>query len=143
MRELKTNKTYALKKVFDAFRNSIDAQRTYREVEILHQLQHPNIIGLYQVHKSKNKKDLYLVFEFMEADLHSIVGSNILEKIHQIYVFYQIFKAVRYVHSAELIHRDLKPSNVLINSECAAKICDFGLVRSLAASEREEVVLSE
>jgi mitogen-activated protein kinase 15 len=100
-------------------------------------------VALHRVYKSKNNKDLYLVFEFMEADLHSIVGTSILEKIHRIYVFYQIFKAIRYVHSAELIHRDLKPSNVLINSECEAKVCDFGLVRSLASEEREEVVLSE
>ncbi len=71
---------------------------------------------LYRVIKSKNKKDLYLVFEFMEADLHSIVGSNILEKMHQVYVFYQVLKALKYLHSAELIHRDLKPSNILLDS---------------------------
>ena len=73
----------------------------------------------------------------MEADLHSIVGSNILEKMHQVYVFYQVLKGLKYLHSAELIHRDLKPSNVLLNSECKAKICDFGLVRTLNA-ERDE-----
>ena len=39
-----TTSIYALKKVFDAFRNPIDAQRTYREIEILHKLKHPNII---------------------------------------------------------------------------------------------------
>lgn len=51
--------------------------------------------------KSKNNKDLYLVFEFMEADLHSLVGQkNILEKMHQIYIFYQILKGIFYIHSA-------------------------------------------
>jgi mitogen-activated protein kinase 15 len=59
--------------------------------------------------------------------------SNILEKMHQVYVFYQMLKALRYLHSAELIHRDLKPSNVLLNSECKVKLCDFGLVRTLNA----------
>ena len=64
--------------------------------------------------------------------------------MHQIFIFYQVLKGIHYLHSAELIHRDLKPSNVLINSECRAKICDFGLVRSLASEdENEEVVLSE
>lgn len=40
-------KDYALKKIFDAFQNDVDAQRTYREVTILPQLQHENIIKLY------------------------------------------------------------------------------------------------
>lgn len=69
----------------------------------------------------------------MEADLHSVVGTEILEKVHQIFVFYQILTGLHYLHSAELIHRDLKPSNVLLNSECKAKLCDFGLIRSLRA----------
>lgn len=62
VRDKKTSKTMALKKVFDAFRNSIDAQRTYREVEVLYKLEHENIIKLFKVMKSKNNKDLYLVF---------------------------------------------------------------------------------
>mgnify|MGYP003501557323 CR=1 FL=1 len=42
-----THKVLALKKIFDAFQHSTDAQRTYREIEILRQLNHPNIIKLY------------------------------------------------------------------------------------------------
>jgi len=37
---------------------------------------------------------------------------------HLLYIVYQIFKALKYLHSAQLVHRDLKPSNVLINSDC-------------------------
>lgn len=78
-----TEKEYALKKIFDAFQNDVDAQRTYREVTILHQLDHVNIIKLESVIKAHNGKDLYLLFEFMETDLHSIIGyfSNKIEKI--------------------------------------------------------------
>ena len=36
------------------------------------------------------------------------------------------------MHSGQLLHRDMKPSNVLLNSECHAKLCDFGLARSVA-----------
>jgi len=56
----------ALKKIFDAFRNQTDAQRTYREIMFLQEFRdHPNIIRLHNVVKAENDKDIYLVFEFM------------------------------------------------------------------------------
>ena len=56
----------ALKKVFDAFQNATDAQRTYREVIFLQELNgHPNIITLFNILKAENSKDIYLVFDFM------------------------------------------------------------------------------
>lgn len=72
-----------------------------------------------------------MVFDFMETDLHKVIRANILEPIHKKYVIYQLLKALKYIHSAELIHRDLKPSNLLINSECKIKLADFGLARSI------------
>ena len=72
----------------------------------------------------------------MEADLHAVIRANILEKIHKQYVVYQILKAIKYIHSGNLIHRDLKPSNILINSECLIKIADFGLARSVASGRK-------
>lgn len=52
----------ALKKNFDAFCNSTDAQRTYREIMFLRQLRHPNIIQLERVIPARNDRDIYLVF---------------------------------------------------------------------------------
>lgn len=111
--------TVALKKVFDAFHNVTDSQRTYREVMFLQQLNgHKNIIRLRNIIKADNNKDLYLVFDFMETDLHHVIRANIL----------------KYLHSGGLIHRDLKPSNILINSECHVKLADFGLARTVSDS---------
>jgi len=93
---------------------------------------HENIIRLLNVLKAENDKDIYLIFEYMETDLHAVIRANILEEIHKQYVMYQLFKALKYMHSAELLHRDIKPSNILLNSECQVKIADFGLARSLA-----------
>ena len=70
----------------------------------------------------------------METDLHKVIRANILEDIHKQYIIYQILKALKYIHSAELIHRDLKPANLLIDSECHIKVADFGLARSLITS---------
>jgi serine/threonine protein kinase len=68
----------------------------------------------------------------MDADLYEVSrAKNILTDKHRKYILYQIAKAIHYIHEAGLIHRDLKPSNILINEECDAKVCDFGLVRSI------------
>ena len=133
----KSGEVLALKKIFDAFQHSTDAQRTYREIVFLHELNHPNIIKLSNVIKADNEKDLYLVFEYMEADLHNAIGQKILKDAHNRYILYQIVKGLKFMHSAEVIHRDLKPSNLLLNSDCHLKICDFGLARSLAVDRND------
>lgn len=66
----------ALKKNFDAFSNSTDAQRTYREIMFLKQLRHPNIIALEKVIRAHNDKDIYLVFEHMDIDLHTLIRED-------------------------------------------------------------------
>lgn len=130
--EKKKRTTVALKKCFDAFRNATDAQRTYREVMYLTELgEHDNIIKLLHILKSENDKDIYLVFSYMETDLHAVVRANILEDIHKQYIVYQLLKALKFMHSAELLHRDIKPSNLLLNSDCHVRVCDFGLCRSV------------
>jgi mitogen-activated protein kinase 15 len=129
----KYKQVVALKKVFEAFRNSTDAQRTYREVVFLQDLGgHDNIVRLRNIIRAENNMDLYLVFEYMEADLHLVIRASILEDVHRQYIIYQLLKALKYVHSAGLIHRDLKPANILINSDVMIKVADFGLARSVA-----------
>lgn len=92
-----TKQVVALKKVFDAFHNATDAQRTFREVPTPHMqvmfLQelngHDNIVSLFNLIKAENNKDLYLVFDFMETDLHAVIRAGILEEVHRQYVIYQ------------------------------------------------------
>lgn len=88
---------------------------------------------LQNVIRAENDRDIYITFEFMETDLHAVIRADILEDVHKRYIMYQVFRALKYVHSARLLHRDLKPSNVLLNSECAVKLADFGLARSLGS----------
>lgn len=132
----KTKEIIALKKLYDAFRNDTDSQRTFREVMLLQELNgHENIIRLLNVIKAQNNMDLYLIFEYMESDLYNVIRANILQDIHKKFVIYQILKALKFIHSADIIHRDLKPSNVFINSDCTVKLGDFGLARTILSSK--------
>lgn len=143
-RNKKNGQVVALKKVYDAFQNSTDAQRTYREVMYLQHLNgHENIIRLLSIIRAFNNKDLYLVFDLMETDLHIVIRAKILKPVHKQFILYQLFKALKYIHSADIIHRDLKPSNMLINSDCLMKLADFGLARSITATDDGDPIVSE
>ncbi|KAJ0171381.1 hypothetical protein K1T71_012931 [Dendrolimus kikuchii] len=131
----KTKEVVAIKKIFDAFRNQTDAQRTFREIIFLQSFRnHPNIVKLHSIHRALNNRDIYLGFEYMETDLHNVIKrGNILKDIHKRYIMYQMLKATKYIHSGNVIHRDQKPSNVLIDSACRVKLADFGLARSVSS----------
>ena len=72
-------------------------------------------------------KDVYIVTDLMETDLRQIIKSDQkLSEEHIQYFVYQILRALKYMHSANVLHRDLKPQNLLLNSNCELKVCDFG-----------------
>ena len=99
---------------------------------------HENIIRLLNVLKAENDRDIYLIFEYMETDLHAVIRANILEEIHKQYIMYQLFKSLKFMHSAELLHGEVMRRKLLLNSECQVKIADFGLARSVAQLEEDE-----
>jgi mitogen-activated protein kinase 7 len=61
-----------------------------------------------------------------------------LEDKHIKTIAYNIICAINYIHSADILHRDLKPANILVNEDCEAKICDFGLARGFNTEGAEE-----
>ncbi|NXC92162.1 MK15 kinase, partial [Cercotrichas coryphoeus] len=71
--------------------------------------EHPNIIKLLDVIQAENDKDIYLIFESMETDLHAVIKKgNLLKDIHKCYILYQLLKATKFIHSGNVIHRDQK-----------------------------------
>ncbi|KAK4786112.1 hypothetical protein SAY86_002801 [Trapa natans] len=137
----KTGEEVAIKKISNLFSGPCTAVRTLREIMILRQMRHGNVISLKKVMlpaKKTNFKDVYLVYELMETDMHDIISSGQPLSKHQIqYFIFQILCGLKYLHSANILHRDLKPANILVNRNCDLKICDFGLARASARDEYE------
>lgn len=128
-----TGEKVAIKKITDVFEHVSDATRILREIMLLRHLKHPDIVTIKHVMlppSMKDYKDLYVVFELMESDLHQVIKANDdLTTEHYRYFLYQLMCGLNYVHTANVFHRDLKPKNILANADCKLKICDFGLAR--------------
>lgn len=67
--------------------------------------------------------------------MHRVIRTQDLSDDHAQYFIYQTLRALKALHSADVIHRDLKPSNLLLNANCDLKVCDFGLARSVKTAE--------
>ncbi|KAJ5675592.1 hypothetical protein N7462_008489 [Penicillium macrosclerotiorum] len=123
-----SHKTVAVKKLAEPFKTDNIAKHMHREVKLLKQLQHENIIHLNDIFISPSE-DIYLVTDLMATDLHTLLKTKRVDRQFTQYFMYQILRGLKYVHSAGVVHRDLKPSNILVNENCDLKICDFGLAR--------------
>ncbi|EED91806.1 predicted protein [Thalassiosira pseudonana CCMP1335] len=135
------NTKVAIKMVPKAFQDEIDAKRILREIKLLKHLKHENIVGIVDMMPPMYRyvddfNDVYIVSELMETDLYRIIYSKQSLSIdHVQYFIYQVLRALKYIHSANVLHRDLKPSNLLVNSNCDLKVCDFGLARGVYGEE--------
>ncbi|KAK7437893.1 mitogen activated protein kinase [Stygiomarasmius scandens] len=131
----------AIKKIAP-FDHSMFCLRTLRELKLLKFLSEAgvseNIISVLDIIKPPSLeafKEVYLIQELMETDMHRVIRTQDLSDDHAQYFVYQTLRALKALHSADVIHRDLKPSNLLLNANCDLKVCDFGLARSVKTAE--------
>ncbi|XP_065037434.1 mitogen-activated protein kinase 9-like [Musa acuminata AAA Group] len=128
-----TGERVAIKKINDVFEHVSDATRILREIKLLRFLRHPDVVEIKHIMLPPSRrefKDIYVVFELMESDLHQVIKANDdLTPEHYQFFLYQLLRALKYIHTANVFHRDLKPKNILANADCKLKICDFGLAR--------------
>ncbi|ORX74627.1 Pkinase-domain-containing protein [Linderina pennispora] len=133
---IETGQRVAIKKVSRVGERDVLAKRSLREIKLMrHFSGHENIISLLDIDVANTPEfnEIYLIQELMEADLQLIIRSGQpLSDPHFQYFLFQLCRGLKYIHSAGVLHRDLKPSNLLVNANCALRICDFGLARGLA-----------
>lgn len=119
--------------------------RTLREIKLLRYFNHENvslvmnqgdknlhssnllvqIISILDIVRPKSLdefNDVYLIQELMETDMHRVIRTQDLSDDHCQYFIYQTLRALKAMHSANVLHRDLKPSNLLLNANCDLKV---------------------
>ena len=132
-------------------------------MKLLRYFNHENIISILDIQKPRNYEtfsEVYLIQvrcggtvgstrgltleqELMETDMHRVIRTQDLSDDHCQYFIYQTLRALKAMHSANVLHRDLKPSNLLLNANCDLKVCDFGLARSAASTDDNSGFMTE
>ncbi|KAG0453286.1 hypothetical protein HPP92_025950 [Vanilla planifolia] len=131
-RDRVTNQTIALKKIRLEQEDEGVPSNAIREISLLKEMQHRNIVRLQDVVHSE--KRIYLVFEYLDLDLKKYMDTcQDLAKNPRLVkkYLYQILSGIAYCHSHRILHRDLKPQNLLIDRKTnSLKLADFGLARA-------------
>ena len=131
-RHKETGQIVAIKKFKESDEDEQVRKTALREVRILKQLKHDNIVNLIEVFRRKGK--LYLVFEYVDRtileDLEKHPEGLGLDNVKKI--TWQLCRAIEFCHAHNVIHRDIKPENLLVSKHGALKLCDFGFARTLA-----------
>lgn len=114
-----------------------------REIMLLTEISHENVVKLFNVHINFADMSLYLAFDYAEYDLYEIIRHHRDKVGHSLNQYtvksllWQLLNGLNYLHSNWIIHRDLKPSNILVMGEGEEhgimKIADFGLARIFQA----------
>jgi len=135
----KEGETVAIKKVLQ------DKRYKNRELQIMQQLKHPNIVELKNsFYTNGDKTDevfLNLVLEFVPDTVYRVSRhySKLKQTLPYIYTklyTYQILRALAYIHSLGVCHRDIKPQNLLLDPTTGVlKLCDFGSAKMLIKGE--------
>jgi serine/threonine protein kinase len=133
----------AIKRVLPGFSdNPSFAQMFVSEAQISAQLQHPNIVSVFDFDRDGENR-LFLVMELVEGrDLDTLISSGVLPWAVTNFVIGEVLRGLGHAHDLPvggtirgIVHRDVSPHNVLLSWEGAVKVSDFGIAKAKAASE--------
>jgi len=133
-KDLQTNEFVGLKKIKIDTEDEGIPSTALREISILRELQHPNIVELKDC--ILNEGRIYLVFELVDQDLKKFLNSHSghVDSNVQKSLMFQCLKGVEFCHSHGVMHRDMKPQNILVSRGGTLKLADFGLARAFFPS---------
>eukprot|EP00756_Hemistasia_phaeocysticola_P020495 Hpha_TRINITY_DN15720_c0_g7::TRINITY_DN15720_c0_g7_i1::g.39758::m.39758/K08824/CDKL; cyclin-dependent kinase-like len=132
-RHKETGRVVAIKKFKESEEDEQVRKTALREVRILKQLKHENIVNLLEVFRRPRDKKLFLVFEFVEKTILEELENHPygLEELEVKKYTFQLLRAVEYCHANNIVHRDVKPENILVSRNGVLKLCDFGFARTM------------
>lgn len=111
-------------------KHHLKVQRFIREAEILSQIDHPNVIKIFEYGVSEDEEIPYIVMEFIPGrPLNHHMRSNNFTIEQVISIIRQIAQALAIVHEYGVIHRDVKPGNIILTDDMTLKLTDFGIAR--------------
>lgn len=136
-RDRRSQSVVALKKIRLESESEGVPSTAIREISLLKELDHPNIVKLLDVVHSEKK--LYLVFEYLNKDLKKFMDdcspAGLPISLVKSYLW-QLLQGIAHCHAHRVLHRDLKPQNLLIDTEGNIKLADFGLARAFGVPVR-------
>jgi cell division cycle 2-like protein len=134
-RDKATGEIVALKKVkMDREKEGFPIT-SLREIKILMQCKHKNIVDVKEIVVGKGLNDIFIVMEYCEHDLKSLMSEMkspfTISEVKCLMI--QLLSAVEYLHENWIIHRDIKTSNLLLTNSGIFKLADFGLAREYSS----------
>jgi hypothetical protein len=150
-KHVETGAFYALKRIRMEGEKDGFPVTAMREVKLLQNLRHPNVLRLVEMMVSKGESptaygselisgSVYMVLEYMDHDLTGVLAQPNLKfsPANLKSLNYQMLSGLAYLHEQGILHRDMKGSNILLNAAGELKLADFGLARIYSKRQRND-----
>jgi serine/threonine protein kinase len=135
-RDEQLGRRVAVKRLFASLADDeLFQTRFFREARMAAGLSHPNVVGVYDVGEEDGLP--YIVMEYVDGDTLAelMARTSPMEPDRAVDLLLQICAGLEHAHAAGLVHRDIKPQNLLVRNDGVAKIADFGIARTLQATQ--------
>lgn len=130
---------FALKMLrHDLFGNQsgkVQIERFLREAEILSQVDHPNVVKIYESGLSANGSIPYILMEYVNgSNLTWWIKNRSISVRKKVKLLLKICQALQAIHQRGILHRDIKPGNIMLRNDLTVKLTDFGIARIIDSS---------